>query len=153
MITIDVEQCTGCGACVEVCPAGALYLVIGKAMMDGTLCRDCEACLAACPTGAISLAAQEEPAAGAVNVPAIRPEPEVIRIKAQPAPAPSPSRVLPTVRAALAWAGREMLPRLAGFLRDALDRRTTGLQSRGTLSSDADRGSQQHRRRWRGGEG
>ena len=60
MITIDTERCDGCGACVEVCPTGALYLVAGKAAMDGTLCRQCEACLTACPNGAIILAVQGE---------------------------------------------------------------------------------------------
>ena len=32
MITIDLARCNGCGACVEVCPEGALYLVDDKAM-------------------------------------------------------------------------------------------------------------------------
>jgi len=52
-IWLDVTRCTGCGACVEVCPTGALTLVEGKAHLDDTLCKGCEACIQACPTGAL----------------------------------------------------------------------------------------------------
>lgn len=52
-IWLDVTRCTGCGACVEVCPTGALTLVEGKAHLDDALCKGCEACIQACPVGAL----------------------------------------------------------------------------------------------------
>lgn len=133
MITIDVMRCTGCGACVEVCPTGALYLVDGKAAVDDALCRACEACLAACPREAISLTAEEEPAPLPARVPAIRPEPEVVRVTTPPtaqrsgalAPLTLRSRVLPVLGAALAWTGREIVPRLADIFLERLDRQAT----------------------------
>lgn len=157
MITIDLERCTGCDACVEACPAGALYLVEGRATLDGTLCREYEACmaacLAACPEGAITLTAQEEPVAEAARLPALRPEPELLRVRTSPAPVPLRSRALPVVGAALAWAGREILPRVADLMLDTLDRQTTrrqardGARGRGALASGAKEGRRRHRRR------
>jgi NAD-dependent dihydropyrimidine dehydrogenase PreA subunit len=159
VITIDIEQCTGCGACVEVCPTGALYLVEGKATLDSTLCRECEDCLAACPSGAITLTAQEEPVAEAAHLPVPRPEPEVVRVRTAPAPVPLRSKAVPVVGAALAWAGREILPWLADLLLDTLDRRTTQRQSKDgtrrhpTASATPKGGGQQRRHRRRGGRG
>jgi NAD-dependent dihydropyrimidine dehydrogenase PreA subunit len=157
LITIDATQCTGCGACLEVCPTGALYLVDGKAVVDSALCNECKACLTACRAGAIALDTTVQPEAEPVRVPAIRPEPEVIRIATKPQPALLRSRVLPVVGTALVWAGREVLPRLADVLLDALDRRATPSQVNGgpsrseSLASGAEGAGRQRRRRRRGG--
>ena len=35
---VDSDRCMGCGACVEVCPAGAIALVEGKARVDEETC-------------------------------------------------------------------------------------------------------------------
>ena len=153
VITIDAERCDGCGSCVEACPTGAVYLVEGKATLDEALCRECEACLAACPAGAIALTEQGEPGAEAARLPALRSEPEVIRVKAQPALVPARSRILSAVGAALAWAGREIMPPLVGLL----DRQATRLQAGGAArsrqipASGAKGGGRQHRQRRRGG--
>jgi len=157
MITIDAERCTGCGACLEVCPTGALYLVDGKASVDQALCRECEACLNACPTGAIALVGKEARPAEPVRVPAVRPEPEVIRVATKPAPVSLRARMLPAVGTALVLAGREVLPWLAHLALDALDRRLTrpqtsgAVQSRENLISGTRGGNRQRRRRRRGG--
>jgi NAD-dependent dihydropyrimidine dehydrogenase PreA subunit len=133
VITIDVERCSGSGACVEVCPTGAIYLVDERATVDQSLCRECEACIAACPTQAITLATPERgPVAEPVRVPARRPEPEVVHIRTQTIPVPLRTRVVPVAGAGLAWAGREIVPRLADLVLDALDlwtarRQTTGI--------------------------
>ncbi len=54
-VVIEKEICIGCGACVGVCPVGALSLdADGKAEVDENLCIDCGACVGVCPTQAIS---------------------------------------------------------------------------------------------------
>ncbi|MGB9867583.1 MAG: aldo/keto reductase [Bacillota bacterium] len=45
--------CKGCGHCTKVCPAGALSVVEGKAVVDQDKCLLCGYCNAACPEFAI----------------------------------------------------------------------------------------------------
>lgn len=52
-VWIDKERCTGCSACVEVCPAEAIALIEGKARIDDALCQGCKACVEVCPVDAI----------------------------------------------------------------------------------------------------
>lgn len=51
---IDLQKCTGCGDCVELCPGNAAELVRSKAIIvrpqNCTYCTDCEVF---CPSGAI----------------------------------------------------------------------------------------------------
>ena len=52
---ISEEICTGCGKCVEACPAGAMALVEGKAaIVRPELCSYCGDCEELCPKGAIA---------------------------------------------------------------------------------------------------
>lgn len=54
-VVVSKDICIGCGACVGVCPTGALSLdADGKAECDEALCIDCGACIGVCPTQAIS---------------------------------------------------------------------------------------------------
>lgn len=48
------EKCIGCGACVEVCPSGALSKDNGHVHFDHALCDDCLACVDACVNGCLS---------------------------------------------------------------------------------------------------
>jgi NAD-dependent dihydropyrimidine dehydrogenase PreA subunit len=52
---IDRDRCTGCGACVEACPDGAISIVDGVAAVDPTLCAGCGCCISECATEALSL--------------------------------------------------------------------------------------------------
>ena len=57
-LSICGDSCTGCGACLEVCPHGVLELLEGKAAIrDRGLCMECGACSRNCPAGAISVSA------------------------------------------------------------------------------------------------
>lgn len=157
MIEINTQRCNGCGECVEVCPSGAIYLVEGKATVEQKLCCDCASCVAICPTEAISLVTPAEAVVGSVRVPALRSEPQVIQVKTESAPASLRASLLPAVGGALAWAGREILPRLAEVLLYDLDRRVTGRKAPAARQSVPDNGSSVRgrgsgrRRRRRGG--
>ncbi len=50
---VDKETCVGCGACVAICPVGAISLE-DKAHIDADSCIGCGACVNGCPVGAIS---------------------------------------------------------------------------------------------------
>jgi len=52
---IDETTCTGCGACIEVCPPRALIMKQEKAILDEDFCEECGFCAAECPAGAIEI--------------------------------------------------------------------------------------------------
>ena len=160
MITVDREKCTACGACVTACPTGAIHLVQGElgsyAEVDQTKCRHCEACLNACPEHAIVSTAE----------PAI--EGELVPVRAKPLPVrqvrsvQAAPQALALLGAAMAFAGREILPRVTTALLDAWDRRagrpapaprnsTWTQPAPGPAASMFGRGGRQRRRRRRRG--
>jgi Fe-S-cluster-containing hydrogenase component 2 len=57
MFKVDKEKCVGCGACVNVCPAGAISIEDNKAEISDK-CLDCGRCAQVCPVGAIYPGAQ-----------------------------------------------------------------------------------------------
>lgn len=53
---VDFDKCTGCGACVDVCPVEAITLNDdAKACVNADECTDCGACVDECPSEAITL--------------------------------------------------------------------------------------------------
>ena len=40
MYQVNETACTGCGDCVEACPAGAIALVAGRARIDDATCAE-----------------------------------------------------------------------------------------------------------------
>ena len=51
---VDLEKCTGCGVCVDVCPLEAIKLENEKAVISDD-CTECGTCIDECPNTAISL--------------------------------------------------------------------------------------------------
>lgn len=54
-VKVDLEKCTGCATCSEVCPVEAIELKDGKANVNEEDCVDCGTCVEECPEGALSL--------------------------------------------------------------------------------------------------
>lgn len=55
-VTVNKEECIGCGACISVCPTGALVMDDdGKVICVEADCIDCGVCVSSCPTEAIKL--------------------------------------------------------------------------------------------------
>jgi len=52
---IDKTACTGCGACIEVCPPRALVLRDECACVEDEFCEECGFCAAECPVSAIAI--------------------------------------------------------------------------------------------------
>ncbi len=53
-LKIDKELCVGCGACVDACPQGALYMKDDKVEVNEK-CTLCGACIDVCPVNALSI--------------------------------------------------------------------------------------------------
>ena len=51
---VDVDVCTGCGACAQVCREGAVRILGEKACIDTETCLSCGACARSCPEQALS---------------------------------------------------------------------------------------------------
>jgi len=54
-IKVIDEKCIGCGACVKVCPYGAITMKEKLAVIDITKCTLCGACVEVCPVDAIEI--------------------------------------------------------------------------------------------------
>jgi heterodisulfide reductase subunit A len=52
---VDLNLCTGCGMCVDVCPYDALTLKDGKVEVNEVLCEGCGTCSATCLRAAIQV--------------------------------------------------------------------------------------------------
>ena len=51
---VEKDTCTGCGACVDVCPVDAIEMVDDTAEISDA-CIDCGQCVDECPVEAISM--------------------------------------------------------------------------------------------------
>lgn len=52
---IDAKKCITCGACVSLCPEGAIKIVKGKAQINPKKCVKCGNCSQFCPVSAINI--------------------------------------------------------------------------------------------------
>jgi ferredoxin len=51
----DPDACTGCGACVEICPVAAVKVKDETPLVDREWCIGCGVCATVCPTGAAAV--------------------------------------------------------------------------------------------------
>jgi electron transfer flavoprotein alpha subunit len=54
LITIDLDECTGCGLCIDACPYGFITIENSKAIISKE-CTLCKACIGSCPREALHL--------------------------------------------------------------------------------------------------
>lgn len=52
MLIVIEEECTACGACVDICPQDAI-VIKDVAVIDNDACVECGACIDECPQDAI----------------------------------------------------------------------------------------------------
>ena len=53
MITVNIDKCGHCGACVAVCPTNSIELV-EACLRIGDACTTCATCVSICPVGALT---------------------------------------------------------------------------------------------------
>ena len=79
-VWVDVERCTGCAACADVCQDGAISVIDGTAEVNEATCTGCLDCADACPEGAIQPVVEGElVAADSRPAPAVREAQPLVR--------------------------------------------------------------------------
>ena len=49
MVKIDTKKCTGCGGCIDLCPAIAISMINDVVIINNDTCTDCKICIKVCP--------------------------------------------------------------------------------------------------------
>lgn len=67
-LKLDQEKCTGCGACLEVCPHEVLIMNSGRVQIrNRDACMECGACSRNCPFDAVFVQAGVGCATAVIN--------------------------------------------------------------------------------------
>lgn len=149
LMQVDIDKCTGCGLCLEVCSINAINLVAGKAVINQDICIICGSCATKCPENAISEVGLAVPAQLATLYPVRQQKSNpVVKLR------PTGERV-PWATPVLSFLGREIVPRLIDTMFTALDRRLasspeTSVASNPQVAPRAQGRNCQARRRRRG---
>jgi uncharacterized Fe-S center protein len=56
---VEIEDCVGCGECVEHCPVKAIALLEDRANINDDKCIGCGECVIVCPNGAVKIQLNE----------------------------------------------------------------------------------------------
>jgi len=129
MIFLDYDECDGCGECVSACPASAIVLQNGKALIDHGLCEGCQICVDICCQGALTYGVVEPALEKVVLISEPAPS-DLISNQDRPGSESLRGLALPAVSSVLIWTGREIIPRLANLALKYLDQRIESTDSR-----------------------
>lgn len=58
-LAVNLERCTACGKCVQVCPNGVNSIADGKLQVDFSKCTCCGACIIPCPVTTRKISGEE----------------------------------------------------------------------------------------------
>jgi len=135
VVYVDAARCSGCGLCVDACHTGAMRLQDGVATIDQSRCVQCESCVNVCPE--LAILSVSEPAEERLPATVAGREVDAIEI-APPAVAARRPASQPAIGAALAFVGREIVPRALDWLLDRWDRRDSSeVRSAGSGANQA----------------
>ena len=59
LLSVEGQRCIGCGACIDVCPHGALTSLEGQRHFERTLCHACGACAEVCYAASLEISGQK----------------------------------------------------------------------------------------------
>ena len=66
-VSVDTEECIGCGLCREICFIRAITIDDGKCSLNHDMCRGCGRCVEICPRDAIRLDFDESVITGEIE--------------------------------------------------------------------------------------
>jgi len=135
-IIVDQQKCDGCGACMDACAVGAIYLVDKKANIDESLCTSCGNCIEVCPAQAIQLVAD-----------VIVPQKVTAEVQS------TRTSLWPTLKAAVVTLGSTLAPIVISKIGDVIISALESKPDRSTsLSRKQPASGRQNQRRYRGGK-
>ena len=159
MLAIDRTLCTGCGACLDACPSGAISLDEDECVsaIDPALCDECLECLDVCPNDAIQRVESPEPvpAWGGEVIEGEVIAREVIPVSEAGLPIRTrqPGQLAALAGTALTFVGTWLLPRAANALLDAMGRRLVDGARSASSATPLRSGNKSSMRRLGGGGG
>lgn len=124
-IKINQELCARCGLCMDECPSDAISISNGWAVVDQKRCTGCEICVEVCPNGAIEVCDEQPKIEIIPGQQAVR---KPIPLQGQvlyPAPVSSVRKLAPIAAAALAYMGREVMPRFIDVVVSAIENKVS----------------------------
>lgn len=159
-IKINQDLCAGCCLCMNECPSNAITMSNGWAIIDQKHCTGCKTCIEVCPNGAIEVLEEQRQAEFIPGGQVIQNPAPIQGQVLYPAPISSARKLAPIASAALAYMGREVMPRFIDVVVSAIENKVSRTAEHENISLTPGLNPQIHRERgsgrqihYRGGRG